>query len=332
MKQLLRNIAVGALIASLVVAILQVDMTQELRIVMGWALTVILLLWVGIWGLSRLLDVRLPWSENTLRRFFIQLLLSTLYSLLVINLTYWMFMRIFQDVTPLMEQFLVLNVYGLILMAPIFSVNVVMFVMMKWKQSMLLSEKLKQENIQSRLESLRSHVDPHFLFNSLNILSSLIDKDADAAQDFLSSFSEVYRYVLKNKQEELVPLSRELQFIDAYVFMLRQRFRDQMQIEMDIPPAANRKMIPPMAVQMLVENAIKHNKASDKQPLLIRMYVEDGYLIVQNTYRPLAKKPAGANSGLDNLRKRYGYLSSRDIEILPIEDYFTVKIPLLEIE
>ncbi|WP_245681295.1 sensor histidine kinase [Arcticibacter eurypsychrophilus] len=298
-----------------------------------WILTVIVLLWFGNKLIFHVLDERLTWSKQTTRRFFLQLFMSSVYSLLCINGTYYFFKTHTTAVAPDLAQIFVLNVYGLLFIIPVLSISFGIYFMTQWKKAHLQSDKLKEENLRTQLESLKMQLDPHFLFNNLNILSSLIEQDPKEAQNFLDEFSNVYRYVLQFKKEELIPLNTEVEFIKAYVYLLKRRFGEQLKIEISIPDQVpDHICIPPLSLQLLIENAIKHNKISLQNPLFIKVFIETNkYLKVQNTYNPKPEQNPGlAKTGLDNIRKRYQYLSDTAIEVLQDESYFTVRLPLLE--
>ena len=300
-----------------------------------WILTVLLLLWFGNRFIYKLLNQLIPWASQTATRFFLQLFLSTLYSLLCINLTYYLFRAQTTPSPPNLEQFLVLNVYGLLFIIPVLSINFGIFFMMQWKKAHEQSDKLKEENLRTQLESLRMHLDPHFLFNNLNVLSALIQKDPQDAQVFLDKFADVYRYVLQYKKEELVPLAVELEFIQAYIFLLRKRFDSQLQIEINIPDElAETVCLPPLSLQLLLENATKHNIISADRPLQIKIVAAGSdWLVVQNSLQPKAQPNPGLSStGLDNIRKRYNYLSDNNIQVSRTETTFQVKLPLLEMQ
>ncbi|RMG72795.1 MAG: histidine kinase [Bacteroidetes bacterium] len=312
-------------------ALFLLDLDPPTRVAFAWGGVVIL--WVGLShrALARYLDRVLPWEEAMAQRLWVQIGLATLLALGGINITYFLAKVWFLDVTPDRYQFLVLNLYGLFIILPVIFVNGAFFVLMQWRRSMLYSEQLKQENVRGRLESLKNHLDPHFLFNNLNILSSLIDKDPDAAQDFLAAFSEVYRYVLRSKGEELVSLDRELEVVDAYIYMLRQRFPGGLEIRTEVSAAARNRYVPPLAVQMLIENAIKHNRVSEQQPLHIAITAEGDRLKVQNNRQPKPLAEPSSRFGLSNIRKRYAYLSGDEIEVSQTEAEFFVCLPLLSL-
>lgn len=301
---------------------------------MLWILVVLALLWFG----NRYLYYRLkriyPWYRQPLRRFFIQLLVSGLYSLVCVNASYYFLKTLLMGMPPEPEQMLVLNLYGLLFIIPVISFHFGIYFMVRWKKTFIQSEKLREENLRTRLESLKTHIDPHFLFNNLNTLSSLIDKDSREAQRFLDKFSDVYRYVLQHRDEELVSLETELDFIQSYTFLFRQRLNKQLLISIIVPPQAGSRFLPPLSVQMLVENAIKHNKATTSKPLSISIFPEEkDWLVVRNTFQPKPPEPSGLpNVGLENIRKRFAYFSKRRVIVEQDEDHFTVKLPLMEWE
>lgn len=310
-------------------------MYQNYIVAFLWILTVIVLLWFGNRFIFRFLDRRISWFKYAAKRFFLQLILSCIYSLACINLSYYLF-KITSTVTPPdLAQILVLNIYGLLFIIPVLSVNFGIYFMMQWKKEHLQSDQLKQESLNSQLEALRMHIDPHFLFNNLNVLSALIEKNSRDAQLFLERFADVYRYVLQYKREELVPLNTEIAFIKSYVFLLKKRFEEKCVVEIAIPDdLPDTLCIPPLSLQMLVENAIKHNKIAEQSPLVIRVFIEDGKtLVVQNNYQPKQQAESTlANTGLENIRKRYRYLSDHTISVMQDEHLFIVKLPLLELE
>lgn len=304
-------------------------------VAVAWIITVILLLWFGNKYIYRLLDRSIPWMAYTTRRFFIQLIASALYSLCCINLTYYLFKITTNSTPPDLTQIMVLNVYGLLFTIPVLSINFGIYFMMQWKKAQVQANQLKEDNLQAQLNSLRMQLDPHFLFNNLNVLASLIDKDRHQAQDFLDKFADVYRYVLQYKKEELVPLHTELEFIKAYCHLLKKRFGEALQIDIpDVPDTAGDSCIPPLSLQMLIENAVKHNIVSKEMPLQIRVYLKGMQSItVENTYQPLQKETImRSESGLANIRKRYQHLSDLQIHVSCDHHFFKVDLPLLEID
>ena len=292
-----------------------------------------LLIWGNLW-IHQKLDQKFPWATIPLRRLLIQFLVSGIYSLACINLCYYFLKTLFIGFPPDGEQMLVLNIYGLLFFIPVMSINFGIYFMQRWKKAVLKTEKLQAENLKSRLESLKTHIDPHFLFNNLNVLSSLIDKDTSDAHRFLDKFADVYRYVLQHRDEELVELDTELAFIASYIYLFQQRLNRQLKITIDYKPLGKAYFLPPLSVQMLVENAIKHNIATASTPLKIDIYLEgETHVVVQNSFQPKAPEVSSLpKTGLDNIQKRFAYFSHEKVQIIQTDKFFTVKLPLLELD
>lgn len=188
---------------------------------------------------------------------------------------------------------------------------------------------LQKETFQAQLEALKNQVDPHFLFNSLNVLGSLIHLDADRAVQFLGQLSEVYRALLDAGAHTLVPLHREMVLVRAYAQLMETRFGDALRVEWDIAPAWEQALVPPTAVQMLLENAIKHNGSTTRKPLRIKVSAADGLLVVENNRQPRTDAVASTHTGLQNIQRRYRHLTDRPVEIVPTAASFVVRLPLL---
>ncbi len=299
-----------------------------------WIICIILLLWLGNYLIYNFLNKKLPWIESPGKRFYVQLFSSAIYSLLCINATYYVFKVYFTEVPPDSYQYILLNIYGIIFTLPVISIHFGIFFMTKWKKVVIENESLEKENIKTELTAIKNHIDPHFLFNNLNILSSLIEPHNEAALDFLDNFSEVYRYVLKNKDTELVDLGTELEFMSAYLFIMKKRFDKQMRIEINVENRYKSRLIPPLALQLLIENCLKHNKISYENPLEISIFIEGkSFLVVKNSLQLKdRKKYYTSGSGLANLEKRYQLLSDQKMLVEKTENEFIVKVPLLTLD
>lgn len=189
--------------------------------------------------------------------------------------------------------------------------------------------RLQKENLQSQFEVLRQQVNPHFLFNSLNVLTSLIKLEPDLAEKFTEHLSKVYRYVLENKDKDLVKLRTELEFLEAYIFLLNIRFMDKIIIEVDIDEHNKDLMILPLALQLLIENAIKHNTMSKKNPLDIRIFIEDGNILnVVNNLQERESHMVSTGLGLKNIEHRYKLLELPTPEFIKTETRFIARVPL----
>jgi LytS/YehU family sensor histidine kinase len=190
-------------------------------------------------------------------------------------------------------------------------------------------DQLDRERSQAELQALTNEMDPHFIFNSLNTLNHLIVNRPQQAHLFNNKLAQVYKYFLINKNRELISLKEEMEFIDNYFFLLQIRHDGKLQLQVELNEEANQAMIPPCAVQVLIENAIKHNEFTDDNPLLIKIVVNGKFILVSNNAKP---KPYAVNStgiGLKNLRSRYRIISRKDIEIEKGHNSFAVKLPLI---
>ena len=296
-----------------------------------WILTTIVLLWFGNHYIVKSLSTRYPWTRLVTKRFIIQVSISLVYSLICINSTFFLFKHFLLNGYPSESQFLVLNIYGLLFIVPIVSINFGSFFLTEWKKSERQVKELEKENLLSQFQSLQSHIDPHFLFNNLNILSTLIKEKK--AIDFLENFADIYRYLLNFKGSELVTLSEELDSLSSYFYILRIRFSDALRIDISVPPELQTKNVLPLSIQMLIENAVKHNVISVNRPLLIKLFTEDNqYIVVKNNIQTkYVDKSKLTNTGLKNIINRYRYYTENKVSVIQTENEFIVKLPLIDI-
>ncbi len=198
------------------------------------------------------------------------------------------------------------------------------------KEKLFQAQRAKSE---MELKTLQQKVDPHFLFNNLNVLSSLIEKNPQAANEFLDKLAQLYRYILHTNNAEVVSIKDELEFAENYMYLLQKRFGAAYNFDWQIPDSKiNGQMIVPTALQSLLENVVKHNAGSGKNPLRICVKLNGEFLIVENEIRPKSPNDAPSGTGLQNLRARYVLLTENLLEINKTDNIFTVKIPLLEIK
>lgn len=312
--------------------IYQNEIVTIYSIAIYWVICVLFLAGVGNYLIYLWLNRLMPWENDTLGRMLFQLLFSGIYTMICTNLSYYLFKSNLTDVPPDVQQMTLLNVYALFIIIPVFSIFFGIYFLTKWKKATIEMEAAKKEAIKSELSALKNHLDPHFLFNNLNILSSLIDTENESAQSFLEKFSDVYRYVLKNKDSEVINLETELQFLDAYIYLINTRFEHQLEVFIEIDPSARKLFIPTLTIQMLVENALKHNKFSRKDKLNIHISSGPDTLVIRNNFNPKVSKIHENGSGLNNIWKRYELLSSRKPLVEVSNEQFIVEIPLLKVE
>lgn len=191
------------------------------------------------------------------------------------------------------------------------------------------NRRLQKENAVLQYRQLKSQINPHFLFNSLNALVSLINKDRDLAVKYTRELSAVYRYVLTRDQQDTVTVSEEMEFIRNYIGILKTRFNDGLQFRFDIRPSDLDRTVPPMSLQLLIENAVKHNAISEERPLEIDVTSDGHCLCVSNNVSPRMSDSEKTGTGLENLSKKYAILAGRDISIYSDKNMFSVKLPLL---
>jgi two-component system, LytTR family, sensor kinase len=199
----------------------------------------------------------------------------------------------------------------------------------RWKDSIVKAERLEKEKSQVQFDNLKNQLNPHFLFNALTSLNSLIFEDQQLASAFLQQLSKVYRYVLQNKHKNFVLLATELDFIAHYVMLLETRFQGALKINFKITDDTKEKAIVPVTLQILIENAIKHNIADKERKLTIDVLTVGDYLVVSNNLQLRKTVETSNKQGLDNLRSLYKFLTDKPVLVEPTDDRFYVKIPLI---
>jgi sensor histidine kinase YesM len=200
-----------------------------------------------------------------------------------------------------------------------------------WKKSEVEKERLNTQIMAHKYNALRDQINPHFLFNSLNVLSELVYEDQKLAVKFIRQLSDLYRYVLTVKNEDLVLLEREFEFAQNFSFLLMTRFEKGLEIKIDLEPR-NDEFIIPMALQLLIENAIKHNETSQESPLSVEVKRLGNTVVVKNNLNPKQQIEDSTKKGLENLKERYSYLSDEKLEILESKEEFEVHLPILKVE
>lgn len=296
---------------------------------LAWSCGVSAILWFGNGLIIMGLDRTIPWRNPAAPRIFIQVGLSTI-------LTAW--------VTYGGLQFLYAYIYeahfsNLVFRRGLFLLMVISWLynaiytghhfFAQWRHSIIEAEELKRQSIESQYESLKDQINPHFLFNSINTLIGLIDEDPELAKEYGHYFAKVYRYILDKGREELIPLKEELQIIDIQRKLLDARFGKGLVLNVNVPLVAQERLVPPLCLQMLLENAVKHNMASEDHPLNIDISVtDDDEVEVRNN---IQRKNAiqSTQLGLSNIKRRYALMTTRPITVTE-GDFFTVKLPLLE--
>ncbi|MEH0153075.1 sensor histidine kinase [Limibacter armeniacum] len=281
----------------------------------------------------RSLNHYLPWNKNLILRFLVDLLVAGSLAAIAINV----FPLFFPKVPPPNEikfpshdtRIAMPIVMHILIMVIVELIN-----MYEEKVNLEISmEKLKKEQITTKYNVLKQQLDHHFLFNSLSVLSSLIYEDVKRADRFIQELSKIYRYTLNIQEELVVSVQQELQFTDSYVFLISIRFEEGLFFEKNVSDKVLQKYIPPLSLQLLIENAVKHNIVSKEKPIHIRVYEEGDYLVVTNTYQPrLLKDIASNHKGLNNLEKKYALITDKVPSFKVVNKDFVAKIPLIEVD
>jgi len=202
----------------------------------------------------------------------------------------------------------------------------------QWKANLLRAQSLEKANLEARYETLRNQVNPHFLFNSLNTLLMMVS-DNQAASKYVESLSDFMRYMLNTRDKEAVLLRDELKIARQYVFIQQSRFGGKLSVSFEVPESCFHYAIPPLSLQMIIENAIKHNVISKDNPLVVKIFVEDNeYLVIENNISPKIEKEPSTGVGLENIRNRYLYLTGKVVIVKNENGAFIVKLPLFEKE
>lgn len=271
-------------------------------------------------------------NRYAVKRLIIGFLSSFILSLFVIFL-----LRIFEDVIiekhPLRE-FLEYEKPANYIVPSIVSFVVLLGIHALYFYKSLQENRVKEQKIiagtaSAKFESLKNQIDPHFLFNSLNVLSSLIEENPKNAQHFTTSLSKVYRYVLEQKDKDLVPIEEELAFAKTYINLLQMRFENSLTYEVLIENVNPEAKVVPLSLQLLLENAVKHNIISEQKPLQIKIFIENNDLIIQNNFQKKAVLQDGQGVGIQNIISRYHIITDRKVTIEQNEHTFTVKLPIL---
>lgn len=190
-------------------------------------------------------------------------------------------------------------------------------------------ERTKADNLGAQYELLKQQVNPHFLFNSLNTLKYMVESEDEHSVDFILKLSNFYRFTLESRKLDLIRLAEELEILDAYVFLLKARFEEGIDLSIDIDPHFNQSLIPPFTLQLLVENCIKHNVVSLDKPLKIKLFSEKDMLIVENRLQLKTTREISTGLGLENINQRYTHLLNKAIEIQVSETLFSIKLPII---
>ncbi|MEM6644317.1 MAG: histidine kinase [Bacteroidota bacterium] len=288
------------------------------------------LLWKGSHYIVWYLDSIFPWVQAPFKRFLITVVSVVVYTTVVVYGLDLFLDLVFFDKSfsqAIAYQNIASLDYAIVITLGINTIMHGRGFLYSWRQASIDIEKLKTEQAFTQFQSLKNQVNPHFLFNSLNALSSLIYDDQEKAVEFVRKLSSVYRYVLEKKDQEVVPVEDEIKFLENFVFLQKIRFGENLKFHLDIDREGG--YLPPLALQLLVENAIKHNVVSDTYPLSIDVSLTNGHCRVRNNIKEKLHKDS-TGIGLANLQARYKYLSDKEVVLENDGKFFEVSLPILD--
>lgn len=282
------------------------------------------------------LNRKFPWSETTRTRAIISIVSILIANTVLVYFCNYMNFVVIQKATTTEEFF-----SGKYNVSNWFTINIALLIsaflhakgfveeLRKTSKKEVVEQKLIAKSANAQFESLKNQLDPHFLFNSLNVLSSLIDENPKQAQKFTASMSKIYRYVLEQKDKELVTVEDELEFAKTYCELLKTRFEDSVDFVFEVKKEDYKRFVVPLSLQLLLENCIKHNFATSSKPLIIKIFSENDTLCIENNLQIREQIKESSGIGLANIVQRYSLLTKKNVFIEKSEDYFKVKLPVL---
>lgn len=296
-----------------------------------WAFSISITQWVGLEIIYEWIDRRISWIETPVKKVFVQIFTFLIYSATAFSIVQLANYYIWMDVLPENSWELILKSlpYTLLISFIISLIFTAIGFFYAWKNAFIRAEKLKVEMMAYKYESLRNQINPHFLFNSLNVLSDLVYDDQAMAVKFIRQLSDLFRYVLDSRDKELVPLKDELEFIRSFTFLLKTRFEEKLKIDIDVQANPDEYIVP-MTLQLLIENAVKHNEVSEAFPLRITVRKVVDCLEVENNLQPKSVGDDSKKTGLKNITQQFAFFSERPIKIITSDERYMVRVPILK--
>lgn len=303
----------------------------------------LLITWEANLRVNSWLDRYYKWETSPVKRLALQIGLNTVHSFLLMFIIIAGYSLILSFLLPEAVRsaqesgaypVIKNSIYIFIAIFLLYQVTYISFYFFRqWSNTLVESERLKRENLSSRLQALQAQVNPHFLFNSLSSLVSLIEADKNLAIEFVQELANAYRYLLQQKSEPLVKLCDEMKFINSFLYLHKARYGENLRAEIKIDRKYNGYMIPPQTLQILVENAIKHNIISAARPLTIKFYNDDNRnLVVENNLQKKVSPQQHTGIGLKNIMERYKLIGRENIKIEDTNNIYRVTVPMIKQE
>ncbi len=274
-----------------------------------------------------------PWDKNPKKRFYISLLVIQAFSIpiiILVNVVFWIYL-LGRPLNYIFTGAFYADIIPSVLITVIISLALFSLEFLdRWQKNAELLQRKKNKELYAQIESLQNQIKPHFLFNNLNAVTSIIPTDPDTAIKFINQLSKVYRYILDHQQSEIVGLETELNFAKSYVYLLEIRYGNKLQVQWDVEDLTGN--LPPYTLQLLIENAVKHNVISNKKPLHVLIKRKDNWLAISNNLQVKAAEGASWGIGLQNIKDRFEILANKQVIVEKSDTEFIVEVPLLTIE
>jgi sensor histidine kinase YesM len=329
------QIILANIVLSLILIIVFVDGAfsdlQTFFVGFAWAFSVCITQWLGHGYIFDYMDKKIDWIETPVKRAVWGLVALVLYSIVAFVIIQVLFYYLVYGKSPIVTWGWVLG-YIFTPVAISFAITLTLTTIgffKAWKESVVRAEQLNNEMLAYKYETLRNQINPHFLFNSFNVLSDLVYDDQKAAVKFINQMSDLFRYVLDSRDKELVPLQDEIRFIRSYAFLLTTRFENKLNIDFQLE-ADEDEYIVPVSLQMLIENAVKHNEISEAYPLAIRISKVKDYIIVANSLKFKDVHEEKGATGINNLQQQFAFFTDLPILIDNSANNYVVKLPILK--
>jgi len=339
-KKLIKPLTIGQFLLynfllSLIIALMFMRgvYNDPMRILIGfiWSFSICITQWTGPLIINYHLDKHFQWIDQPVKRTFIQIFSLLIWSVSAFSIVQFIMYYLVIGIDPA-------NAWQSISQSILITFLISLFISLvftaigffkAWRRSVLKEAELNAQMMAYKYEALRNQLNPHFLFNSFNVLSDLVYDDQAQAVKFIRQLSDLFRYVLDNRDKELVTLEEEMTFLNAYIYLLKTRFGEKLDLKINCAADAS-VMIVPMTLQLLVENAVKHNEVSEHFPLTVEIRRNGNAIEVENSRRHKNAGDDSKNTGLKNIAQQYSFFTDREIEIMPAETTFKVRIPLIQ--
>ncbi|OQP67349.1 histidine kinase [Niastella vici] len=306
--------------------------TWTIKLSFLFTIGIAFIIWEGNRYLLFTLRSYFDWFNKPVRKIVVLVLAISFYTIPISALLLVIWYKLFNSGVVQWETIRTTTLIIMICVLFITHIYETVFLVREAENEKLKKEQLERARAEAELQALKNQIDPHFIFNSLNALSHLIEKDPPKARRFNDNLADVYRYILQNKARELVLLHEEMGFLTDYFSLLKIRFEQAVQLQVHFDAALyDQYLIPPISLQILVENAIKHNEFSDAVPLVITIEMQNDELIIHNQVRKKVLRKTSSRIGLHNLGERYKLTTSKEISVKESASDFTVSLPVLKI-